>query len=552
MVKILDKLLSPFLPKEGFYDQKPNPKVDTTQPQNSMLVHHGGGRMNPIMVEPFDGEKGLDNMGPAKDYLIDHTSIAVRSRQAYLESELARTLIDRFIVWTCGNGLKLQAEPKTSVLRSEGVVFNEEEFVQTAENYWALFAESHEADWSKENTLHSLFNIASKTALISGDSLIVGRTLDDRLSFQVIDGQYIQNPFGVTNNTRLKNNSIIDNGIEIDAKGRHIAYHVLNSTRDGTNRIEAYGRSTGMRFAWLLPGIKHKISDNRGIPVLSSSLEALKKLDRYKEATVSGAEEVAKVAYQILHDQGSGEANPFASKLTATLDVDNAGTGEVKQSYEGADLEQKVYSQTERAAVNMPEGARLEGLNQPNGQTQFKDFYNGVFQGVAASVGIPVEVAMMMYNSNFSASRAALKDWEHSKEIWSDHFAEYFYKPAYRLFFSLKVAQAKIQAPGYLEALAQNNKDVLEAYRATRWVGKTVPHVDPVKEVQAARKMLGSRADHLPLSTLRKVTEKLNLGESEENIRRFAEELSQAEEEDIPATEPQNPAPDQTGNAEEL
>jgi len=307
-----------------------------------------------------------------------------------------------------------------------------------------------------------------------------------------------------------------------------------------------------MRFAWLLPGIKHKISDNRGIPVLSSSLEALKKLDRYKEATVSGAEEVAKVAYQILHDQGSGEANPFASKLTATLDVDNAGTGEVKQSYEGADLEQKVYSQTERAAVNMPEGARLEGLNQPNGQTQFKDFYNGVFQGVAGSVGIPVEVAMMMYNSNFSASRAALKDWEHSKEIWSDHFAEYFYKPAYRLFFSLKVAQAKIQAPGYLEALAQNNKDVLEAYRATRWVGKTVPHVDPVKEVQAARKMLGSRADHLPLSTLRKVTEKLNLGESEENIRRFAEELSRAEEEDIPATEPQNPAPDQTGNAEEL
>lgn len=551
-MKLLDKIRDIFSPvQSGIYERKTLPKVDTTQPQNSFQVQYGRGTINPIHIEPFDGEKGLDHMGPAKDYLIDHTSIAVRSRQAYLESELARTLIDRFIVWTFGSGLKLQAEPKTEVLRNEGITLDENDFASKVENYWSLFAESYETDWSKENNLHSLGNIACKTALISGDALVVGRTSDNRLSFQVIDGQFLQNPFGVMNNTRLSNNAIIDNGIEIDAKGRHIAYHILNFKRNDTTRIEAYGRSTGMRFAWLVPGIKHKVSDNRGIPVLSSSLEALKKLDRYKEATVSSAEEVAKVAYQIIHDQGSGEASPFAANLTAALDVDQADSAQLKESYEGNDLEQKVYSQTERAAVNMPEGARLEGLNQPNGQAQFKDFYNGVFQGVASSVGIPVEVAMMMYNSNFSASRAALKDWEHSKDIWSAHFAEYFYKPAYKIFLAMKIVQGKLQAPAFLDALASNNKEILEAYRATRWVGKAVPHVDPVKEVQAVRKMLGSRADHLPLSTLRKVTEKMNLGESEENIRRFAEELIQAENANIPATEPQNPAPDQTNSANE-
>lgn len=525
-------------------NQETNPGLPGNSGPTSQFYQYGGGSMRPIYVETFDGEKEVDNMGPIKDYILDHAGLAARSRQSYIESEISRTLIDRFVMWVIGDGLKVQIEPMIQLLENEGIEVDMEDFEKQIEPYFTRFANSYKSDWGKERNIHQMCNLAAKTALLSGDCLIVGRIKNGWLSFQIIDGQWVRNPTDMPIGGKLQNNNKIDNGVEVNAKGQHVAYYVVQPDGYTTKRIEAYGRSTGMRFAWLIPGVKYRVSDNRGIPVLSATLETLKKLERYKEATVSTAEEAAKLTFQITHEAGSGQDNPFKQGFTKAFDQDLGDGDNLPTSYEGKNLENQVYSSTDRKAVNLPPGAELKPMTHSNGEINFKDFYHPNIQIISAAVGMPYEVMLSMYNSNFSASRAALKDWEHTLNVWRTHFGDHFYQPIYDLFFTQKVIQNKVRAPGYLEAFMDNDEEILEAYRATRWVGKNVPHIDPVKEIEALRRQLGSKAKHLPLTTLRKATEKINNGDSTINLQKFAEELQKAEELDIqPDTEePQNPA----------
>lgn len=135
---------------------------------------------------------------------------------------------------------------------------------------------------------------------------------------------------------------------------------------------------------------------------------------------------------------------------------------------------------------------------------------------------MPYEVAMAMYNSNYSASRAAIKDWEHSMKTDRFYFAAQFYQPIYNLFFELNILLGKLQAPGYLNAMVQKNEMAIAAYTASRWLGPIVPHIDPLKEVTAERLKLGD--DVTPLTTYDQATETLGSGDFSTIIQKVKSE----------------------------
>lgn len=58
--------------------------------------------------------------------------------------------------------------------------------------------------------------------------------------------------------------------------------------------------------------------------------------------------------------------------------------------------------------------------------------------------------------------------------------------------------------------------------------GPTVPHIDPKKEVDAVRAMLGTNAESIPLTTMENAAEMLNQGDFDENLKQFSEELQDA------------------------
>jgi capsid protein len=158
----------------------------------------------------------------------------------------------------------------------------------------------------------------------------------------------------------------------------------------------------------------------------------------------------------------------------------------------------------------MPIGATLKSLESRN-ELYFKDFYITNIQLISAAIGIPYEVAMAMYNSNYSASRAAIKDWEHTMKTAREKFAVQMYQPTYDLWLEMEIFTGKIQANGYIKSLNEGNVMALEAYKSARWLGANVPHIDPVKEIVAARLKLGD--DTTPLTTYDRVTEDLGTGD---------------------------------------
>ena len=472
----------------------------------------------------YDGEKNLGEIGAIKEYIPDYDGLRLRSWQAYLDSEITQTIMNKFCLWIIGSGLKLQSEPSLAVLNSEKIALKSDDFTESIEAKFHLFSKSKRADYAGLKTLNQIAKIAKKNAIIGGDVLVILRVINKEVTVQLIDGAHVSSPMYGNDfyEASKKNGNTIKNGIEQNAKGEHIAYYVRTKTAFKYERIEAKGKSSGLNMAFLVYGLEYRLNNNRGLPLIAAVLETLKKLERYKEATLGSAEERQKIALFAEHMMGSTGENPLlknmvrASGFKEDLPVDDSGKA----------LNDTVTSTTNKQFINMPVNSTLKQLESKN-ELYFKEFYAVNIDLICAAIGIPREVAMSIYDSNFSASRAALKDWEHTINVNRYEFSTEFYQPIYNLFLDVEILKNKVTAPGYLEARAKKNYAVIESFQSARFVGVGVPHIDPLKEVKAERLKMGNTSDHIPLTTVERSTEMLNGGDFKQNLSNFTKELDQ-------------------------
>jgi len=488
----------------------------------------------------YDGEKNLGEMGDPRNYLMNYPMLRIRSWQAYVESEIAQIVLNKYTTWVIGEGLKLRCEPATVVLQEEGIKdFKSESFNEVAESRFDLFCSSIHVDIAEQAPVNTKAAEAHKSAIIGGDMLVVLRVKKGRITIQHIDGQNVCSPL-----TTLGGN-IID-GIEFDpSTGKVVAYHVKTGITTW-DRIVAYEPKTGMKMAYMVYGSKLRIGSYRGMPLIGTVLETLKKLERYKEATVGSAEEVAKVAYQAVHQMGASGENPLQKSLAKAFSFDPLAD-DLPVTSDGQYRNNVVAATNNKSFINNPVGAELKVLKNEN-PLYFKDFYSVNIELVCASVGIPPEVAMSAYNSNFSASHAARGDWSHALNVTRAEFARQYYQPLYCLWLHIQILTNKISAPQYLTALAQSNYEVVEAYQRARWIGVSMPHIDPFKVVKAERLKLGDMGKDIPLTTVEAATEICSSGNSDSNLQQFSEELKEAERLGVVNNAAASPVTVQDGN----
>lgn len=473
----------------------------------------------------FDGEKNAGEIGPAIDYTLDYNLLRVRSWQSYLENEITSTIIDRYTIWIIDKGLKLQCEPSKIVLAAEGVNFNAEDFNTITEARFNLFAKSKKSSYSDMQNLNEISKEVFKGSKIGGDELVILRYVDNKVKVEHVDGAMVGGnllPFhAVTGNK-------IVNGVEIDSKGKHIAYHIRTELGQPSLRIKAWSDVTGLRMAFLVYGSKYRKGAERGLPVVTTSLETLSKIDRYKEAAVGGAEERQKIAYFIEHGQFSDGSNVLEGSMAAAFGNDT------DQSVESIDAQGKILANTVatttgKQAFNMPVGSKISSVSSDQ-EITFKEFYETNANIVCANLGIPPNIAWSLYTDSFSSSRTATKDWEHTMEVERNQFQIQFYEPIFALWLHTEILKEKINAPGYLDAYEKGNTDITEAYLNNRFTGAMFPHIDPLKEAKAERVKLGTAFDLTPLTTLERATEVLNGGDSASNVDQASKELENSKD----------------------
>lgn len=497
-------------------------------------AHYGQyntGTYRAILAVSYDGEKNLGEIGPIKEYYPDYVALRARSWQLFLDSDIAQTVLNKYQTWVMGVGLKLQCQPEKIVLASERITLDVEGFNDIVEARFGVFARSRRADYSGMRNLHRIAKRARHNAIVGGDVLVILRFTNNQLTVQLIDGAHVCSPLDLAIHAEVeKQGNEIRHGVELSSKGQHVAYHVKKKIKGSffsfeTVRIPARN-SDGMVTAFLLYGLEYRLDNVRGLPLLSAVMESIKKLDRYKEASVGKAEEIAKVSYQVVHQAFSDGENPLSKNLAKALNAD-ANPGEIPRDVQGKELANTVAATTNKQAFNNPIGSEIKTLSN-QGEINFKDFFTTNRDAVCSALQIPPEVAQSIYNSNFSASRAALKDWEHTLNVLRSEFSEDFYQQVYNLWLDMEVLRNKIQAPGYLQARIDGDHFALDAYRHTRWVGASVPHIDPLKEVNAERAKLGPQGVNIPLTTVEQATEALNGGDSDQNMAQFADELNES------------------------
>lgn len=503
--------------------EKPEKVVQYDNFRNDPKYSPKAGSWGQSMWLTFDGEKNLGELGSPINYSLNNPILSVRSWQSYLESELTKTIIDKYVLWMIDGGLKLQSNPADRVLQLNGLSIDPEVFNDDVEALFSIWSHSRASTFDGVGNLNTTAEEAYKQSKLAGDVLVVLR-LDDNhnVKVQLIDGAHLSSPVGMQSN----GNKVVQ-GVEIDKNGNHVAFHVKESIGD-YKRIPAK-LSNGLTSAFLVYGSKYRVGNVRGYPIISAALETVKKLERYKEAVVGSAEERQKIAYQIVHGVHSSGENPLFDQIAAATDVTVNATEDLPKDEEGIELANHVAASTNKMTFNMPNDAELKTLESKN-ELYFKEFYETNAYLYCASVGIPPNVAFSLYNDSFSASRTATKDWEHTMLVERKKFSFQFYQRIYDFWLHVQILKNKVQAPGYLKAFQSDDFMILDSYRRARFTGTMFPHIDPLKEVNAERAKLGEAGKHIPLSTVEAATENLNGGDSKSNIEQFAKELEKVNE----------------------
>jgi len=455
---------------------------------------------NSLINSLFNGDKFFGGFGETKPFeFVDYWTLRQRSVQLFTENIYARGVIKRLLTNIINKGLGLEATPVGEILNEDDEFINE--WSENTETLYRLWGKNKQlVDWKRLETDGDLQETAKKTAILSGDCLVVLRisSATGLPVTELIDGRHIRNPIGADfNKSVLDRGNKIIHGVEVDQNGRHVAFFV-QQRRDNLFfsgqkrkdlfsfiRIPAKGAKSGRRIAWLIYGSKRLMDDVRGMPLLGIILQSLKEIDRYRDSEQRAATVNAMLALFIQKNNNKAGTLPL-------------GNGAVRR--ETVAVEQTDGSTRNLNLAKWLPGTTFDELAQgetpisfdtkrPN--VNFAVFEAAILNGIAWSLEIPPEILKLAFNSNYSASRMANSEFDMFLNKERTQFANDYLIPRYQEWLVSMVLTDRIQADGFLEAWRDINQfAVFGAWSESDWSGAIKPHIDPLKEVKAKAEMI--------------------------------------------------------------
>lgn len=342
-----------------------------------------------------------------------------------------------------------------------------------------LWAENQMCDAERQQNFFGLQQLAFLSMLVSGDVFaLFGMEPNKRTPYQttirLLEADRICTPdsSGDSESKEADGGGRIIDGVEISKTGAVIRYHIASRSPLASNdsselkwqAIDAFGKETGY------PNILHLMTherpeQRRGIPFVAAEIEQIKQFSRYMNAELA--------------------ANVVSAMLTAFIVTDS---DDGKPGMEDAVNEEEKISDDDLsielapgAVYELPEGKDVKTVNPLRSNSQFEAFVNTSIMVIASSMGIPKEVLVKKYENNYTAARAALLDFWRTVRVYRTQFNDMFNQPIYEQWLAEAVATGRIEAPGFFDDPA-----VRHAWSGCTWMGASMGHVDPLKEVNAA------------------------------------------------------------------
>ena len=456
------------------------------------------------------------NAGDAEDNIDLYSStLRQRARDLYAGGGLARSGPQTLTLSVVGWGVlpKPKIDGDFLGLSDEA----REEAERTILREFRLWAENTMCDAERQQNFYGLQQLAFLSMLMSGDVFaLFGMKENKRTPYQttvrLLEADRICNPdsSGSSESKETDSGGRIIDGVEIDREGAVIKYHIAsrspnaeaNSSLLEWTAIDAYGSDTGY------PNILHVMTyerpeQRRGVPFVSAEIEQIKQFTRYMNAELA--------------------ANVVSSMLTAFIvsDEDDGkfGLEDAVNEDEKVTDDELQLELAPGAIYNLPPGKKVETVNPLRSNTQFEAFVNTCIMVMASSMGIPKEVLVKKYESNYTAARGALLDFWRTVRVYRTRFNSSFNQPIYEQWLSEAVATGRIEAPGFFDDPA-----IRQAWCGCVWMGASMGHVDPLKEVNAAEKRILNN-----ISTQEQEAAEYNGNDWSENVRQRKKEIAEAQ-----------------------
>lgn len=451
--------------------------------------------------------------GSAEDDVDLHgATLRKRSRDLYAGGGLGRggcsTLTTNVVGWG------IQPKPK---IDGDALGMTDEacdEWERLALREFNLWAESVMCDAERSKDFYTCQELAFRSMLVSGDVFVLFGMKENLLTpyqtvIRILEADRVSTPDsneGESESRELDNGGRIVDGVEIDKEGAVIRYHIANrhplmsesSEQVIWEPIDAQGKDTGM------PNILHVMTwerpeQRRGVPFVAAQIEQIKQLDRYLNSELA--------------------ANLVSAMLTVYLeseedDGSTAMEDSVNEDEKVTDDELKL-EMAPGAIYDLPPGKKIASVNPIRNNAAFQNFVNTMITVIGAGYEIPMEVLLKKYESNYTAARGAMLDFWKTVRVYRTRFNKQFNQPVYEAWLSEAVAAGRIQAPGFFDDPA-----IRKAWCGCKWMGVSMGHVDPLKEVNAAEKRIANN-----ISTQEQEASEYNGNDWNANIRQRRKEI---------------------------
>lgn len=476
----------------------------------------------------YDGSNFIDGVSGQVDTIenLDYWTLRQRSAAMFYGNLYARGIISRMVTDIINAGLSPESTPEEEIL---GLPEDSlADWAETVEKRWNLYGQSKEiVDYKGTREEGELQGQIYTESLICGDCLVIARIDEDTdlPKIQIVNGDRIQTPFefGMDEN-------VID-GVRVDADGKHVGYYVKNGTVDILNEtfvyVPAVGKS-GRRVSWMVYGPVKREDGIRGEPLLGVAIQPLKDISDYRGSTQLKAKLNAMIA-MFIKRTNPVKTMPISAGAVRKESITGDSTG-ATAAVQLNKLEPGIVMQA------LEPGEEPYAYSTNGTDESFGAFEASIMVGVAWGLQIPPEILLMSFNKNYSASQAAKNKWNTYLAKERPRFASAHCKNHFEEWFTSSVLAGKIQAPGYLDTLADKRRhDERRAWLVTEWYGQIEPTVDPVKHVTSSKMAVAEG-----YSTRTREARQFNGSKFSHNVRRVAKENAQLAEAMRPMLELQN------------
>lgn len=398
------------------------------------------------------------------------------SQHLFRNNAIAGGAIKTNVTKVVGTGLKVKPEIDRDVL---GLTDEQADaWERCAGREFRLATETREIDAERQLPFSLLQGLVFLKVLEDGDILVnmprfARPGSPYTLKLQLIEGARLVNK-NVTPNTNL-----LSSGILKDANGAPVTYQVLNQHpgallryKDGASQftwtdIPAFGKSGQPLCLHLFD--KTRPGQSRGVPYLSGVTELIKQLGRYTDAEVMAAVVSGMLTVFVTNELG----DPTIGRAPTQ---DNP-TGDPNLQFDATGMELGYGS-----VIGLAAGEKIESVNPGRPNPAFDPFMTAILRQIGMNLELPFEVLIKHFTASYSASRAALMEaWDYfrRRRHW---LITSFCQPVYDAVITEAVARGRLSAPGFF-----SDPMVKMAWLGANWIGDAPYHLDPLKEINAAK-----------------------------------------------------------------